>query len=168
MDPIVAQVIEKLKQRNAQSAQITYSKSNDVPSTGIFVDNANLVLKQVSIELIADLFHLDQSNRWVTWILQGLDYDVNFQLNVSYHALNFIPLVMIRDWPIMFVVNGEHPVYAFYPTIITREMLAGIPDKAVVVVTNVQNITAGAEEISSQKDLKIQVRTDENCIWQKL
>ncbi len=96
MDPIVAQVIEKLKQRNAQSAEITYSKSNDVPSTGIFVDNANLVLKQVSIELIADLFHLDQSNRWVTWILQGLDYDVNFQLNVSYHALVGRKLMIVR------------------------------------------------------------------------
>ncbi|KAF0425252.1 PduM family microcompartment protein [Pediococcus acidilactici] len=168
MDPIVAQVIEKLKQRNAQSSEITYSKNAAVPSTEIFVDNANLVLKQVSIELIADLFHLDPSNHWVTWILQGLDYDVNFQLNVSHHALNFIPLVMIRDWPVMFVINGEHPVYAFYPTTITREMLAGIPDSAMVITTSTQNITAGAEEISSQKDLKIQVRTDENCIWQKL
>ena len=74
---------------------------------------------------------------------------------------------MIRDWPILFVVDGKNPIYSFQSKIIARSNLAAIPDNSIVVMDNNQKLTNEAEEISSLKNLKLQVRTDENCIWQK-
>jgi microcompartment protein PduM len=167
MDPIVSQVIERLKKRNEQSSEVTYSKNTTVPTDDVFVNSANLVVKKVSIELISELYRLNTENPWVSWILEGLDYEVDFQLNISKRSINFIPLVMIKDWPILFVVDGKNPVYSFYSNTIYRSNLAAIPDDAIVVMTNNQKLTSDAEEISSLKNLKLQVRTDENCIWQK-
>lgn len=167
MDPIVSQVIERLKKRNEQSSEVTYSKNITVPTDDVFVNSANLIIKKVSIELISELYRLNTANPWITWILKGLDYEVDFQLNISKYSINFIPLVMIRDWPILFVVDGKNPIYSFQSKIIARSNLAAIPDNSIVVMDNNQKLTNEAEEISSLKNLKLQVRTDENCIWQK-
>lgn len=167
MDPIVAQVIERLSQRSNQLSEITYSKGIPTPTDDVFVKSGNVILKKVSIELITDLSRINSTNTWVSWILKGLDYEVNLQLDVSKHAVNFIPLTLLRDWPILFVVDGGRPIYAFYEKTLVRSKLASIPDNSVVILTSKQRLTDEAAEISTRKNLKIQVRTDENCIWQK-
>ena len=50
MDPIVSQVIERLKKRNEQSSEVTYSKNITVPTDDVFVNSANLIIKKVAIQ----------------------------------------------------------------------------------------------------------------------
>ena len=165
MDELVAKVKEKLDLRQAQSIELTYSQR--VPSEEVFIDNANVDIMTTPLELIVDMFKINFENDWVRWIAKGFEYDINFRFEVSTQISKFIPLRMIRDWPCLFVVDAIRPMYVIDGSHITRGDIASKPDKAIIVLTNKQKLTSDAEDIVSYKDIQLQVRNDEECIWQK-
>ncbi|AEV95600.1 PduM family microcompartment protein [Pediococcus claussenii] len=167
MDSIVSQVIEILKRRKQQSKDLTYQNSAISPDKQIFITNGNINLRNVSIQLVSELYALRRDNDWIDWILYGIDFETKFNFYIGSQTLNFIPMKMITDWPVNFIVNQSSPVFAFYHSLITRRDIAAIPDQSTVVVTSQQRLTEEAQEISVLKNLKFHVRTDENCIWQR-
>lgn len=81
--------------------------------------------------------------------------------------VNFIPKKMLLNWPVKFVVDKGRPVVTFNRKTVSRSDVAALPDKAVLVVTTAQHLTTEATEVSRLKQITIQIRTDEDCIWQK-
>ncbi|MBY7146194.1 microcompartment protein PduM, partial [Levilactobacillus brevis] len=73
----------------------------------------------------------------------------------------------LLDWPLLFVTPQAQPIKAVYPRLISRSVLAALPDKTIVVVTPQQRLTDEASTVRAVKQMKLQMRTDEECIWQK-
>ncbi|MFD1229724.1 PduM family microcompartment protein [Levilactobacillus namurensis] len=167
LDSLVEKVMAQLAKRQHQQYDCTYQATVSVPDTQIFLDYATVVITNVSIELLTALYRLDTDNVWVAWILQGIDYQVTFQLSLNELAVHFIPRKMLLDWPILFITNRHQLVQALAHRVVTRQDLAAMPDKSLVVVTRDQHLTAEATDLLAAKDMKLQTRTDEDCIWQK-
>ncbi|WP_087716817.1 PduM family microcompartment protein [Levilactobacillus brevis] len=167
VESLVAQVLNKLKRREQQTYHCTYDRTAAAPSTQVFLDNATVTVANVSIELIHALYGMNVDNQWVAWVLQGIDYQVDFQFTINELAINFIPRSMLLDWPLLFVTPQAQPIKAVYPRLISRSVLAALPDKTIVVVTPQQRLTDEASTVRAVKQMKLQMRTDEECIWQK-
>jgi len=167
LEQLVAQVLDKLRQREQQSYDCTYEQTATVPSAQLFLDNANVTVENVSIELITSLYRLDFSNPWVAWLLQGIDYQVHLQLVINELAINFVPRKMLLDWPIQIVTTHQQPLNALHGHQLSRVALAALPDQTILVVTPQQRLTAEATDVLAVKQMKLQMRTDEDCIWQK-
>ena len=156
MDNLVQQVMQRLEERKHTSVKVTFNHQVAPPSEQIFLRNGKVILKDVSIELITDLYSMEKTNTWVKWVLEGISYDVKFYF-----------LIMILDWPILFVVNNESPMIASYNRVITRGEIAAKPDKSILVRYQKQRITDEAVDICNYKKIKIKIRTEENCIWRE-
>lgn len=167
LDPLVEKVMAQLAKRQHQQYDCPYQATAPVPSDQVFLDHATVAITNVSIELMTALYRLDTQNAWVAWILQGIDYQVTFQLSLNELAIKFIPRKMLLDWPILFITNHHQLVRAVSHRVVTRQDLAVMPDHSVLVVTVKQHLTAEATDILVAKDMKLQTRTDEDCIWQK-
>lgn len=165
MDHIVEQVLAKIRQREHQSYEVDYSSEGSVPDKGVYTDYANVTIDNVTIPLMANIYRLNLDDPWTKWILQGISFQVNFTFQISSSMVNFIPKRMLLDWPVSFVVDQKRAVTSFYQKAISRSDLATLPDKSIVVVTPNQKLTGEAEQISQLKQMIIQMRTDENCIW---
>lgn len=167
MDNLIEEVIQRLKKR--QNSEITVSVNQlETPDEQIFVDHGKVILTDIPIELIVDLYSMKRGNPWVAWLLKGISYNVHFFLNINEQLVNFVPRTMVLDWPLIFVVEGKRPLIASHNQAITREEIAGLPDKSILVQYHKQHLTAEAQDICRYKDIKIKIRTEENCIWQKL
>jgi len=167
VDSLVDKVMAQLVQRQQQTYDCSYQKAASVPSDKVFLDHATVKITNVSIELMTALYRLDTSNTWVKWILQGIDYQVTFQLYLNELAVNFIPRKMLLDWPVLFITTHHQLIRALHHHVITRQDLAALPDKSLVVMTVKQRLTAEAVDVLATKNMKLQTRTDEDCIWQK-
>ncbi len=163
----MAKVIKKIRDRQTQSIQITYFNNSSAPGPEVFVNNATVDIMNISLQLLKDLYSMNTENEWVKWIAQGFEYDINFRFEVSAKVAKFLPVKMIRDWPVLFVVDAKRPVHSFRRRYVSRAAVADIADKSVVVLTQDQRLTADAEEIARFKDIQLQVRNDVDCIWQK-
>jgi len=163
----MAKVIKKIRDRQTQSIQITYFNNSSAPGPEVFVNNATVDIMNISLQLLKDLYSMNTENEWVKWIAQGFEYDINFRFEVSAKVAKFLPVKMIRDWPVLFVVDAKRPVHSFRRHYVSRAAVADIADKSVVVLTQDQRLTADAEEIARFKDIQLQVRNDVDCIWQK-
>lgn len=168
MDKLLAEVMKKLQEREERKIDVSYGQSVTPPSSKLFLSHGKVNLTNVTIGLIKDLYSMDKDQEWVNWILTGLSYDVKFYFNVTEQMINFIPRYMILDWPIIFVLNGTAPIVASRSNSITRTELAALPDKAILVRYYRQLLTDEGREICHYKQIKIKVRTEENCIWQEL
>ncbi|CUR39216.1 PduM family microcompartment protein [Limosilactobacillus reuteri] len=167
MDNLVQQVMQRLEERKHTSVKVTFNHQVAPPSEQIFLRNGKVILKDVSIELITDLYSMEKTNTWVKWVLEGISYDVKFYFLINEQMVNFIPRMMILDWPILFVVNNESPMIASYNRVITRGEIAAKPDKSILVRYQKQRITDEAVDICNYKKIKIKIRTEENCIWRE-
>lgn len=167
MDSLVQQVMQRLEERKHTSVEVTFNHQVAPPSEQIFLRNGKVILKDISIELITDLYSMEKTNTWVKWVLEGISYDVKFYFLINEQMVNFIPRMMILDWPILFVVNNESPVIASYNRVITRGEIAAKPDKSILVRYQKQRITDEAVDICNYKKIKIKIRTEENCIWRE-
>ncbi|KJW13627.1 propanediol utilization protein [Levilactobacillus spicheri] len=167
MDSLVEKVMAQLTKRQQQQYDCTYQATASAPSDQVFLDHATVVITNVSIELMTALYRLETHNEWVAWILQGIDYQVTFQFAINELAVNFIPRKMLLDWPVLFITNHHQLVRGLRHRTITRSDLAALPDKSLVVTTTRQHLTAEAVDTLAAKDMKLQMRTDEDCIWQK-
>ena len=167
MDNLVQQVMQRLEERKHTSVKVTFNHQVAPPSEQIFLRNGKVILKDVSIELITDLYSMEKTNTWVKWVLEGISYDVKFYFLINEQMVNFIPRMMILDWPILFVVNNESPMIASYNRVITRGEIAAKPDKSILVRYQKQRITDEAVDICNYKKIKIKIRTEVNCIWRE-
>ncbi|GAX07472.1 propanediol utilization protein [Secundilactobacillus silagincola] len=167
MDHLIEQVLTKIRQREHQSFEVDYLDRTLPPDDKVFTDFANVSINDVTIDLLIELYRVNTTNSWIHWILQGISFQVNFTFNISQYMVNFIPKKMLLDWPVKFVVDKERPVVTFNKQTVSRGDVAGLPDKAVLVVTDAQSLTTEAKEVSRLKQITIQIRTDEDCIWQK-
>ncbi|AYM02405.1 microcompartment protein PduM [Levilactobacillus brevis] len=167
LEQLVAQVLNRLKQREEHSYNCTYEPEAAIPASQVFLDNASVTVDNVSIELIVSLYRLDFNNPWVKWLLQGIDYQVHIHLVVNELTVNFIPRKMLLDWPVQIMTTQQQPILALYEQHLSRATLAALPDKTILVVTPQQRLTAEATDVLSVKKMKMQMRTDEDCIWQK-
>ena len=166
MNRIIAEVLNKIAERQHQMKTVSFS-NQAVPDEQIFVDYGNVTLQGVTLALLIDLYRVDRSNHWVNWILQGISYDVAFTFQINPKMISFIPLRMLRDWPVVFEVGSTAHVVAFYQKSIGRSDLAVLPDNTILIVTATQRLTSEAQAVMRQKHMIKQVRTDEDCIWQK-
>lgn len=167
MEQLVAQVLTKLKQRERQTYDCVYDRQAAAPDTQVFLDHATVTVANLSIELIGRLYRLDTADPWVAWLLQAIDYRVDLRLVVNDLSLAFIPRPMLLDWPVIFMTPEFRQVRAVYPHAIARSAVAGLPDRTILVVTPTQRLTAEAHDALSKKQMTLQMRTDEACIWQK-
>ena len=167
LDSLVEKVMAQLAKRQHQQYDCTYQVTAPVPTSQVFLDHATVAITNVSIELMTALYRLDTQNAWVAWILQGIDYQVTFQLSLNELAINFIPRKMLLDWPVLFTTNQHQLVRAVAHRMVTRKDVAAMPDKSILVVTQAQHLTSEAVDILAAKEMKLQARTDEDCIWQK-
>ena len=150
MDHLIEQVLTKIRQREHQSFEVDYLDRTLPPDDKVFTDFANVSINDVTIDLLIELYRVNTTNSWIHWILQGISFQVNFTFNISQYMVNFIPKKMLLDWPVKFVVDKERPVVTFNKQTVSRGDVAGLPDK-----------------VSRLKQITIQIRTDEDCIWQK-
>lgn len=167
MNDLIAQVIQRLKQRQGSKANVYYRPLSAPPAEKVLLDNGQVILRGVAIDLIVDLYSINKDNPWVAWILQGIHYDVRFFFEINEQMINFVPRLMVLDWPIVFVVGKQHPLIASYHHLITRTELAALPDQAILIRSAKQLMTAEAKDICQFKNITVKVRADENCIWQK-
>lgn len=167
MDNLVAQVMSRLKQREQSVFNLTFNKNINPSDKQVFIDHGIIIIKNASINLIIDLYTMNTNNPWVNWILEGISYDVHFQLFIIKQMVNFIPITMVLDWPILFVVDNELPLIASYNRIISRSEIAASPDNSIIIQTKNQKFTDEAMDVCRVKNIEIKMRTEENCIWQK-
>lgn len=167
MDDLVEKAIQRLKDRQNRQATITFNASVQPPAEQIFVDHGKIVVENPSVVFITDLYSMNKHNEWVAWLLTGISYDVQFYFEINAEMVNFVPRLMILDWPIIFVVNGEQPLIASRNQTITRAEIAALPDHSILVKYHHQNLDDEAKDICRYKNITIKVRTEENCIWQK-
>ncbi|MBA1392906.1 PduM family microcompartment protein [Lactobacillus sp. XV13L] len=167
MDNLVTQVMNKLRQREQNSFSLTYNQQIAPPADQVFIDYGKIIVKNISINLIIDLYRVNSSNPWVKWILEGISYDVRFQLLIIKQMINFVPKTMVLDWPLLFVVDNESPLVASHNHLISRSELAALPDNSILIQTQSQKFTDEASDICRLKNIEIKMRTEENCIWQK-
>lgn len=165
MDSLLQQVMHRLEERKHTSTEVSFNQQVTPPSDQIFLRNGKVILRNISISLVRDLYSMEKTNAWVNWVLEGISYDVKFYFLINEQMVNFIPRMMILDWPILFVVNNESPVIASHNRIITRGEIAAKPDKSILVRYQQQLITDEAVDICNYKKIKIKIRTEENCIW---
>ncbi len=167
MDRIIQEVLDKIAARQGQQTIVTYTEQGPLPNDKLFIDFDHVALQGVTINLLVALYRMTMQDQWVAWILKGISFDVHFSFQINENAVNFIPLKMMRDWPVTFTVGTQAPVVSFYGTTIGRSDLAAIADHAVIVVTQKQRLTSEATALIEQKHILKKVRTDEDCIWQK-
>ncbi|WP_076459893.1 PduM family microcompartment protein [Limosilactobacillus caccae] len=167
MDDLLKQVMQRLKEREQTSTEVSFNQKVAPPSEQVFLKNGKVILRNISINLIKDLYSMEKDNAWVNWVLEGIGYDVKFYFLVNEQMVNFIPRMMILDWPILFVVNNESPVIASHNRVITRGEIAAHPDKSILVRYQKQLITDEAVDICNYKKIQIKIRTEENCIWRE-
>ena len=167
MEDLMAKVVKKLQERQKQFHQTTYSDTLNAPEIQVFVDNANVDVMTTSVQFIADLYGLRSDNSWVAWVMKGFEYDVKFRFEVSEYVAQFIPIKMILDWPLLFVIDAKHPVYSSRSRLISRSEIANLADQSVLILTHDQRVTSEAKELIRTKNIQLQVRSDAECIWQK-
>lgn len=167
MNDLVNKVIERLKKRRASEATVSFNAKVNPPDEQIFIDNSRVILESVSIDFITDLYSLNQANLWVKWLLKGIDYGVKFFLKINSQMINFVPRMMILDWPVIFCVGDQSPLIASRNKVINRTEIAALPDNSILVRYYKQVITDEASDICRYKNITIMVRTEENCIWLK-
>ncbi|KRK47245.1 PduM family microcompartment protein [Secundilactobacillus kimchicus] len=167
MDNLMARVVEKIQQRQTQFHQVVYSETLNAPEIQVFIDNANVDVMTTPLNFLRDLYQLNSDNDWVKWVMKGFEYDIQFRFEVSDEVSRFIPIKMIRDWPLLFVVDAKRPVYSLEEHVISRGRIAQLPDQSVVVLLRNQNLTSEAADLVRSKDIQLQVRNDAECIWQK-
>ncbi|WP_267201100.1 PduM family microcompartment protein [Limosilactobacillus kribbianus] len=167
MDDLLKQVMQRLKEREQTSTEVSFNPQVTPPNEQVFLKNGKVVLRNVSIRLIKDLYSMDKESAWVNWVLEGIAFDVKFYFLITEQMVNFIPRMMILDWPILFVVDNESPVIASHNRVITRNDVAVHPDKSILVRYQKQLITDEAVDICNYKQIKIKIRTEENCIWRE-
>lgn len=167
MNDLMAKIMKKIQDRQKQFHSVTYSETLGAPETQVFVDNANIDVMTVPLSFITDLYSLNRENAWVRWVMKGFEYDIKFRFEVSEEVSRFIPQRMILDWPLLFVVDAKHPVYAFRSRLVARSDIAKIADQSVLVLTKDQKPTSEAMELVNSKNILMQVRNDAECIWQR-
>lgn len=168
MDELLKEVMARLKDREQSTLDVDYHGDITPPSEENFLQHGRVNLFGTTIELIQWLYTMKNDQPWVQWILQGMSYDVKFYLEVTPMMVNFIPRMMILDWPILYVVNKDSPIMASRHHLITRNEIAAWPDKSILVRYQNQYLTDEATDICRYKKITIKVRTEENCIWQEL
>lgn len=165
MDDLIQKVIAKLRKRQASNKVLSLNSLPSPLDKQLFIDYGCIIIDDVSVQLIKNLYSLRSNDALVSWILSGLNYDVQFYLNVNERIVNFIPRTMILDWPVNFIVGHTSLVVSDYHKIISRREIAVLPDNAVLIKTIGQVLTDEGLEICDRKNIKIKVRTEENCIW---
>lgn len=167
MDDLIEKVIEKLKARQAANKSLSLNELPSPPSKQLFIDYGCIIIKDTSIQLIKDLYSLNNDNPWVPWILKGIDYDVRFYFQINERIINFVPRLMVLDWPINFIASRNSLIVANYNKLISRRDIAALPDNAILIKTVGQSLTDESLETCDKKHIKIKIRTEENCIWLK-
>lgn len=167
LDQVIEQVLAKIKLRKQQSYEIDYQNQNLPPNEQVYIDNANVTINDVTIDLLVNLYRINTNDSWVQWILQGISFQVIFTFHISRYMINFIPKKMLLDWPVIFIVDKNHPVFSFYQNFVSRQNLAILPDESIIILKPNQFLTAEAEETLQLKRMTKKVRGDEDCIWQK-
>jgi len=167
MDRLIAEVLKKIADRQTKMRTVSYSTQAGPPGEQLFTDFGQVQLQGMSIALLVALYRADQRNSWVAWILQGISYNVQFTFTVNSKMVNFIPLRMLRDWPVTFTLGNGTGIRAFYQQSVGRSEIAALPDRTMLIVPVGQRLTTEAQTVMQEKHIIKQVRTDEDCIWQK-
>ncbi|MFD1123918.1 PduM family microcompartment protein [Lentilactobacillus raoultii] len=167
MDWIVEEVLKKIEERKHNSQVVSYSEQEQVPNEKLFIDFGEIQLNGMTISLLIDLYQVNKHNQWVSWILKGISYNVKFFFQINENMLNFVPLTMLHDWPVTFIVGDHSPVFTLYQRNIGRSDIARFADYSILIMTTTQKLTSEALEVIEQKHIIKKVRTDEDCIWQK-
>lgn len=167
MDRVIAEVLKRIAERRTKMKTIPYSKQGPLPDEHLLVDFGQVTLQGITIDLLVNLYRVNEQEPWVVWLLKGMSYDVHFTFQLNDNLLNFIPLKMLRDWPVTFEVGTTQVVKAFYQDSIGRAEIAALPDHAILLVSPKQRLTVEATAVMAQKHITKHVRTDEDCIWQK-
>lgn len=167
MDDLVRKVIEKLKERQNNNVCFSFDELPSPLNRRIFVNNSCVVIQNVSVQFIKDLYTLKEDNKLVSWVLDGINLGVHFYFQINENIINFVPRLMILDWPVNFIINDKMLIAASYNKMISRKEIASLPDNTVFVKVYNQRISGEAMDICNEKNIKIKVRTEENCIWLK-
>ncbi|WP_283678453.1 PduM family microcompartment protein [Lentilactobacillus sp. Marseille-Q4993] len=167
VDEIIEKVVQRIQQRNHQQKALSFHSDDPSPDDDLFIENSSITIDGITINLILDLYRANQQNAWVDWILKGISYDVHFYFQISKNMVNFIPRKMLLDWPIDFVVGTDSLVWSTHSQVINRGELARIPDNSILIMNPKQRFTEEARDLIGLKQLVLQERTDEDCIWQK-
>lgn len=167
MDDLISKVIEKLKKRQAANKILFLNELPSPPSEQLFVNYGCLILENVSVQFIKELYTLNCDDDWVSWILDGINLNVHFYLKVNESIVNFIPRLMVLDWPVNFIVGRNSLIVANSNRVISREEIAQLPDNAIFIKTTGQALTDEGLETCDMKHIKLKIRTEENCIWLK-
>ncbi|MFC6290760.1 PduM family microcompartment protein [Levilactobacillus angrenensis] len=167
MDRVIAEVLKRIAERKTKMKAIPYSERGPLPSERTLIDFGQITLQGMTIALLLDLYQVKKQEPWVAWLLKGISYDVHFTFQINANMVNFIPLKMLRDWPVTFEIGSTQLVKAFYQRSIGRAEIAALPDHTLLVVSPTQRLTVEALTVMAQKHITKQVRTDEDCIWQK-
>lgn len=167
MDDLIEKVIQRLKERQNSSTTVSFNQQINPPDEQVFINHEKVILEDVSVNFVIDLYSMKKDNPWVTWMLLGMKYGVRFFIKINKQMVNFIPRMMVLDWPIIFVVGDKSPLIASRSRVISRGEIAALPDNSILVKYYKQFITDEAKEICQYKNIIVKVRTEEDCIWLK-
>ena len=65
MDSLLQQVMHRLEERKHTSTEVSFNQQVTPPSDQIFLRNGKVILRNISISLVRDLYSMEKTNAWV-------------------------------------------------------------------------------------------------------
>lgn len=153
MDDLVKKVIVKLLEREHSILTYDYGNQNSY-STKNFLDNQTIRMTGMNALVLQKLVNLEE-HQFVSWVLDGIHYGIDFHFHVSSATYHLIPLELLIKWPIRMYNEKNQRIVACPEKAITYKEMISLPDAAILIRTKSQIITDLAKEVEEKKHIKV-------------
>lgn len=153
MDDIIKKVIEKLLERENSVLTYNYNAQNSYAKS-IFLDHQTIQITEMNAVILEKIVSLED-HPFVSWILDGIDYGVDFHFYLSTSIIQLIPLELLIKWPIKIYNKNNQRIIACPKKAITYKEMMSLPNETILIKTKSQIITDLALEVEQKKQIEI-------------
>ncbi|GAA0476072.1 hypothetical protein GCM10008929_19580 [Alkalibacterium psychrotolerans] len=152
MNDIVNRVISLLKKR--ENSVLTYDfKVKNPYSKEDFLKNQVIHIREMNVIILHKLLNLEE-NHFVSWVLDGLQYGIDFHFHLSSSMYQLIPLELTK-WPIQIYNEKNQKIIICSEKAITYQRMMSFTDGSILIRTQSQIITALADEAREKKQINV-------------
>lgn len=153
MDEIVKKVIARLEEREHSVLTYDYGTQNYY-SKDNFLDYQTIRIKGINAIILQKITSLKEE-QFVSWLLDGIHYGINFHFYLSTSIYQLIPLELLMKWPIK-IYNEKNQRVIFCPKkAITYKEMMSFPIASILMKTHTQIITDLAIEAKEKQHIEI-------------
>lgn len=153
MDDIIKKVIEKLLKREEKILTWDYNTENSY-NKNVFLEYQTIHIKEMNAIALQKIVNLEE-HPFVSWVLDGIHYDVDFHFYLSNSIIQLIPLELLTKWPIKIYNKKNQRIVACSKKAITYKEMMGFPNDAILIKTKKQIITDLAREVEEKNHIEI-------------